>query len=67
MAKAFVAAMLATCAILIVIGCWKAAAMMEEERTREALRRATAAAMRTDAHLERLRRQRMRVRYRVAP
>ena len=34
---------------------------------REALRRATAAAMRTDAHLARLRSQRMRVRYRVAP
>lgn len=67
MAKAFVAAMLAAAAILIVIGCWKAAAMMEAEREREALRRATAAAMRTDAHLERLRSQRMRVRYRVAP
>lgn len=66
MAKAFVAAMLAAATALAVIGCWKAAAMMEEEREREALRRATAAAMRTDEHLERLRRQRMRVRYRRA-
>ena len=48
---------------LILFGCIKAGQMMEEEAAREALRRQTAAAMRTDRHLDRLRRQKMRVQY----
>ena len=58
---------LAAAAALMAYFCWKASALMQAEREREVLRRATAAAMRTDAHLARLRSQRMRVRYRVAP
>ena len=66
MMKILIVIQLAAAAALMAYFCWKAAAMMQAERERETLRRATAAAMRTDEHLERLRRQRMRVRYRRA-
>lgn len=48
---------------LTVYGCCAASRMMRMEREREALRRAMEAAMRTDRHLDKLRGQRMRVRY----
>lgn len=67
MMKILIVIQLAAAAALMGYFCWKASALMQEEREREALRRATAAAMRTDAHLARLRSQHMRVRYRVAP
>ena len=67
MMKILIVIQLAAAAALMAHFCWKASALTQAEREREALRRATAAAMRTDAHLARLRSQRMRVRYRVAP
>lgn len=48
---------------LCIFFCWKASKMMQEEATREHLRRQTANAMRTDKHLARLKKQKMRVQY----
>lgn len=48
---------------LVVWGCWKAEQTMAEEIEREKLRQQTRNAMRTDKHLAKLKRQKMRVQY----
>ena len=49
---------------LVIFFCWKAAAMMEAEMEREALRKTTQAAMRYDRHMARLKRAGMKAQYR---
>ena len=51
---------------LLIFFCWKAVQMMEAEAAQAKLRASTAAAMRYDRHLERLKRSNMRAKYRRA-
>lgn len=51
-------------AALVLAFCWHAERMMREEAQRAQLRRSTAAAMRYDRHMERLRRAGMHAQYR---
>ena len=62
--KALVLLLLACAAVLTLLGVAMAEQKMQREREMQAIRRATEAAMRTDAHLARLRAQNMRVAYR---
>lgn len=48
---------------LILFGCAKAEQAMKEEAQRAYLRKQTANAMRTDRHLAKLKKQKMRVQY----
>ena len=59
----FNAICLLAAAALILFGLIKAEQAMKEEAARAELRRQTANAMRTDKHLARLKRQKMRVQY----
>ena len=57
---------LTTAAALMLLGWWKAIKWSMEEAQRAELRRSTAAAMRYDKHIAKLRRQGMRVQVRRA-
>ena len=62
-AEAFCGLCLLLAGALVVWGCWKAEQAMQEEIERERLRQQTLSAMRTDKHLAKLRKQKMRVQY----
>ena len=67
----FLARIIVAVGLLMIVGfsiffCWKAAQMMEAEAARAKLRASTAAAMRYDRHLEKLKRSNMRAHYRRA-
>ena len=66
LAKMIVAAGLLTITGLLIFFCWKASQMMQAEAERARLRASTAAAMRYDRHMQKLKRQNMRVTYRRA-
>lgn len=62
-ANVFIAICLLSAAALLLMGWGKAIKWSIEETRRARLRASTAAAMRTDKHLAKLRKQKMRVQY----